>query len=179
MTERMKMTVADYFDLPETNRIVELIDGEIIMTATPLPDHQLIVVYLADMLLDLKPDGKVYVAPLGIHLDDINVLEPDVFWVSVKNEGVTIDKVVRGAPDLVVEVLSPSTSKRDRKVKFGLYERYGVREYWIIEPEDQLVEVWVSQEYKFIRQGIYGIEESFSSPVLVGKSVEVNKIFTR
>jgi Uma2 family endonuclease len=180
MTERVKMTAADYFELPETNRIVELIDGEIIMTPTPVSSHQRIVNRTARLIELLMPNGEMLFAPLGVYLDDVNVLEPDILWVSEANRGIVGD-YIHSAPDLVVEVLSPSTSKRDRKDKFELYERFGVREYWIIDPATELVEVWVNQENKFSRQGIYSPddEHTFASPVLGSNNVNVKLLFDR
>ena len=80
-----------------------------------------------------------------------NAVQPDVLWNSPASRCVLVDDAYfRGAPDLVVEVLSPSTALRDKQTKFRLYEKYGVREYWIVEPTAQYVEVWALVEAKFV-----------------------------
>jgi Uma2 family endonuclease len=179
MTAREKVTAEQFFGLPETNHIVELVDGEIIMSATPVTHHQRIILRTARHLEDIMPDGEVFIAPLSVYLDDLNIPEPDVYWVSAANQSVVHEKHIFGVPDLIVEIFSPSTEKRDRKDKFELYERYGVREYWMIDPEPELLEVWVHENQRFTRLGIYTPGETFASPTLGSKTVEVSRLFSR
>jgi Uma2 family endonuclease len=119
--------------------------------------------------------GRVFVSPLDVHLDEINVPQPDLIYLAPDSRCVVAEKRLVGAPDLLVEVLSPGSVKRDRSEKFLLYERYGVREYWIIDPRDQLVEVWQLREGRFSLLGAFAIGETFDSP-LVG-TVEVARLF--
>ncbi len=177
MTARAKVTAEQFFELPETNHIIELIDGEIIMSATPVTKHQRLVGRSYSLIEDLMPGGEAFLSPLSVYLDELNIPQPDVMWVAEANKGVVHESHLFGAPDLVVEVFSPSTEKYDRKDKFELYERFGVREYWMIAPAPELIEVWVLESGKFTRLGIYAPGETFNSPVLAGALVEVNRLF--
>jgi Uma2 family endonuclease len=88
------------------------------------------------------------------------------------------DKQLEGPPDLLVEVFSPGTVRKDKREKYHLYERYGVREYWMVDPVGQYVEVCVWKDGKYFHQGVYGADDSFESPVLGGKTVELKGIFS-
>jgi Uma2 family endonuclease len=171
-----RMTAAEYADLPETNKPIQLLAGEIVVSPPPVPDHQRVILRFVFRLDTLIPDGELFVSPIGLYLDEGNVPEPDIVWVAANSRCVVTDKWLEGPPDLIVEVLSPSTARYDRTVKFTLYERYGVREYWLADPAAEYVEVFVLQAGKFVRQGAYGPEDSFQSPVL-GKTVDLSGIF--
>lgn len=179
MTEitRTRLTAADYFARPETNRIEELIDGEIIVAAGATIKHQLVNGNLYVLVRSLMPGGKPFHPPTAILFDDENVVEPDVIWLSDENIGKLKEQYIDGAPDLLIEVFSPSTAKRDKEYKFTLYEKYGVREYWMVDPVNRYVEVYVLQEGVFMRQGVYGEGDTFTSPVLGDKAVEVRQVF--
>lgn len=177
MLEKIRVTAAEYFQQPETNKLVELLDGEIVMSPPPVPNHQLTVGRLYRLIDDLKPNDVVFFAPIGVQFDDLNVPEPDVVWVAEDSKCIVGEKSLIGPPDLIVEVLSPGTTRQDRKGKFALYERHGVREYWIVDPVDRYIEVYQNQDHQFIRQGIFEPGETFESAVLGGKTVEVSKLF--
>ena len=172
------MTAEEYFELPETNQIVELIDGEYIVSPTPRVSHQRTVIKGVTFLTQSAAHGETMTAPSAIRFEADHVLEPDIFWIRPDGDCKPIkDRYWEGAPDLVVEVLSPSTAKRDRGVKFEVYERHGVREYWLIDLEAQFVEVYRHENGAFKRLGIYGIEATFTSTVL-GIDVKVESILT-
>jgi Uma2 family endonuclease len=116
---------------------------------------------------------------MEVHFDDGNIVEPDIFWVSGPDSKCKLgdDGYWYGAPDLIVEVLSPSTEARDRGAKYELYERYGVREYWLAHPEARFIEVFSLAAGKFTRKGLFEIEQTFFSDVL-GQNVEVGAILT-
>ena len=121
--------------------------------------------------------GEWRVAPCDVYLDDLNVVQPDLFWVSPENQNChLIDNYWHGAPDLVIEILSPGTTRRDRDTKYSLYEKAGVREYWIVEAEELYIEVYIWRDGSFVRQGIYGLGESFASPVLNGVTLSVDTL---
>lgn len=174
---KTKITAADFLELPEQPGfpIVELIDGEIILSASPIVKHQLAVVRVIVLLDELKPNGEVLTAPMDVHFDEYSVVEPDVMWIAANSQAV-VDKWVYGAPDLIVEIFSPSTMKRDQIEKFKLYEKHGVREYWMIDLEYEQVEVWVNGANGFDRLGLYGKVGTFTSPTL-GKLVDFTPVF--
>jgi Uma2 family endonuclease len=176
---RERMTTADYRALPETNRIEELIDGELFMNP-PLDVHQLRVgsVYFMLRML-LKDRGSLRMAPTGIHFEEGHDYEPDVFWVSPENTACTLGPDGRywhGGPDLIVEILSPTSGYRDYNTKFRMYEKHGVREYWIVEPTAQFVGVFKRINSDFIHQGDFEPGQTFSSAAL-GAVIDVAPIF--
>ena len=165
---KTRATFADYDALPETNQIVELIDGEIVMNA-PLDKHQEALWEITATVRPLMTKGKARFAPSGLHFDDGNSFEPDLFWVSADNDHCFLESNGRywhGAPDLVIEVLSPSTEANDRGAKFETYEKYGVHEYWLVGPEAKFVEVYRHNGKRFERQGVFKAGQPFASAVL-------------
>ncbi|MDX1991289.1 MAG: Uma2 family endonuclease [bacterium] len=180
MTESVKtrMTAQAFFALPETNHLQQLINGELILDA-PKDVHQAAVGNCYHFLRQLKLGGKVRIAPTAVHFDDVNVVEPDVFWVSESNTLCVLgeDQHWHGAPDLIIEVLSPSSVRHDRVTKFQLYERYAVREYWIVQPNVLTVEVWHLEESVFEYQNLYTLVDTFTSPTLK-TTVQVHELLT-
>ncbi|MBZ0295053.1 MAG: Uma2 family endonuclease [Anaerolineae bacterium] len=172
----IRMTAAEYFKLPESTQFEELLDGELIVSPPPLLNHQRLVLRLATLLQSLIPDGEVFIAPVALYLDEHNVPEPDVAWVAHESQCQLTRTGLQGPPDLIVEVLSASTARRDRGEKFDLYEKHGVREYWLVDPEGQYLEVYTLDHHTYRRQGVYGPQSSFDSAVL-GCSVALQAIF--
>lgn len=171
------MTAEEYFELPETNQIDELIDGEYIVSPPPTITHQKVVLKGAVFLTQSAAHGETVLSPAAIRFEADHVLEPDIFWIRRDGDCKPVrDRYWEGAPDLVIEVLSPSTAKRNRGVKFDVYERHGVREYWLIDLDAQFVEAYKHEGGAFKKQGIYGVDETFGSPTL-GVSVEVKAFF--
>lgn len=165
---KIRVTFADYDALPETNQIVELIDGEIVVNP-PVFKHQRTLRHILEILFGLRLGGELCIAPTGLHFDDGNSFEPDLFWVSPENKNCFLESDGRywhGGPDLVIEILSPSTAFNDRGGKFQTYEKHGVREYWLVDPEAKFAEIYRLEAGKFERQGIFKAGETFVSSVL-------------
>lgn len=175
---KTRITTAEFLELPESNQIRELIDGEIFVNP-PKDAHQGIVGNTHFFLRQTVPNGKVRVAPTGVVFDELNTPEPDVFWVSSENTHCELgdDGLWHGAPDLIIEVLSPSTARHDRVTKFQLYEKYGVREYWIADPEMPSIEVWFLENKILNYQGVYGLGKTFTSRVL-NAAVETDRLLS-
>jgi Uma2 family endonuclease len=145
---------------------------------TPIPEHQRLIRKLLLQLETLIPDGELFLSPLDVVLDDENIPQPDLMWVAA-NSGCQIgDKRLYGAPDLIVEVFSPGTAHYDKSIKFRLYEKFGVRTYWMVDPTEKYVEVWQLVEGKFVQQGVLGVDETFASAVLGDKIVKITPIFS-
>jgi Uma2 family endonuclease len=173
-----KMTATAYLELPETMQRMELIDGEVIVPPAPELYHQDITGNVYLLARRLVKSGHVYMSPVDVHLDDHNVVQPDVLWIAPESACVQVNgKHLRGAPDFVAEVLSPGTARRDKKQKFALYEKHGTREYWLIDPVAQYVEVWALAGGKFERRGVYEPGDSFASILSDEQVVEVNALF--
>jgi Uma2 family endonuclease len=177
MVERTGMTAAEFFQLPDSSQPIELLDGEVIVSPTPIPAHQRYVGNIFLLLRSIVPNGEVFIAPLDVRLDEANVPQSDVMWVAEGSPCVITDKRLEGPPDLVVEVFSPSTAKRDKEDKFALYQRHGVREYWMLDPANRYLEAWTLAEGKFNKLGTFVPGETFDSPVLGRKTVDLTTIF--
>ncbi|MDE7260655.1 MAG: Uma2 family endonuclease [Oscillospiraceae bacterium] len=184
--ENPRYTFADCLTWDESERI-ELIYGEAYMMAPPLREHQDIILQFGRQLGDYLEGKrcKVYLAPFGVRLfeedgdrpEDVDTLvEPDI---SVICDLEKLDKYgCKGAPDLIVEVLSPSTRRHDRVTKFNLYQRAGVREYWIVNPEDKSVQVMLLDENGILRpHEDYGREDMAKVNVLEDCLIDLRRVF--
>jgi Uma2 family endonuclease len=176
-----RMTSTQYWSLPETNQIEELIDGELVMTPPPLDAHQDSLGNGYDLLrqnvLKIR-GGYLRLAPTGVHFEDGYDFEPDIFWVAPDNDHCVLapdGRYWHGAPDLIIEILSPSTAYRDRGIKFETYEKHGVRKYWLVDPEAAFAEIYHLNEGRFIRLGVFRAGQTFTSPVL-GIDVKVDAL---
>lgn len=176
-TTKARMTAEEYKQLPETMQPTELIDGEIIVSPTPRLTHQIISARLFSLLTQLVTSGMVISAPMDVYLDANNAVQPDVFWVSgpesLCKRGE--DDYLHGAPDLVCEILSPRTAIYDKREKFALYEKHGVREYWLLDQANQWIEVYTRQEEKLILSEVYH-QTKFTSPLLQ-REIDTHIIF--
>ena len=143
-TGHSKLTYDDLAALPDDNLRHEIIDGVHYVTPAPVTKHQRIsreLLYLLVQFLKAHPLGEIFCAPFDVVLSMYDVVEPDLVYLSNERASLLTEKNLQGAPDLVVEILSPGTSRRDVGIKRDLYERSGVREYWVIDPELEAVTV--------------------------------------
>ena len=178
-------TFADYLTWDSGQRI-ELIDGEALLMAPPSTAHQLISMELARQLANFLEGKrcKVLPAPFAVRLfeqaderpEEVQtVVEPDL---SVVCDSAKLDsRGCKGAPDLVVEVLSPSTQRHDRLVKLNLYQRAGVQEYWLVSPEERTVQVLLLQNGLLLPHELYGVQDVAKVNILDGCFIELNKVF--
>lgn len=179
----VKLTYDDYLLFPDDGRRHELIDGEHVVTPSPFRKHQAIVGNLHFLMrahLEQHKTGRVFTAPFDVVLSMFDVVEPDLLYVSRERmDQVLTVKHVTGAPDLVVEVGSESTRKRDETIKRRLYERVGVAEYWVIDPELDAIRVYRENESRFERVAELTLEAggSLSTPLLPGLEMPLAKIF--
>lgn len=181
ISTRIKFTYSDYLQLPEEKRY-ELIEGEFFMVPSPSWSHQTISARLfrvIDNCVRTHKLGEVRYAPLDVVLSEENVLQPDILFVSSERLDIITERNIQGAPDLVVEILSPATAQRDKELKKKLYARYGVREYWLADPSARTIEVMSLAEDGFESVGLYHEEGILKSPLLGGLSFEVREIFSR
>jgi Uma2 family endonuclease len=143
---RQRWTYAEFARLPsEGSTRYEVIDGEVCVTPSPTGRHQEIVTRLVARLFvfaDSRGLGGVFAGPLDVLFAEGDYLEPDILFIRSSRSHLVTDRGVEGPPDLVVEVLSPSTAARDRGVKLDRYRLYGVQEYWLVDPDARTVEVW-------------------------------------
>ena len=178
VTGRPPKTVSDWLALPDDVR-AELIDGEILVTPSPSFRHQEIALRIAfaiDPWCRANDGGRVVVAPLDVHLPSGAVVQPDVVFVARANLAV-IQDVVRGVPDLLVEVVSRSHPERDLFVKRDLYARNGVPEYWIVRPDESSVEVLRLAGSEYAPAGWFVRGAHVRSPSLADFTLPVDDVF--
>jgi Uma2 family endonuclease len=159
-----RVSYADLERAPEDGRRYELYDGEVFVVPAPLPRHQVSQILVLDLLRDYIKDhgGFAVVAPIDIVFSDYDVLQPDVvFFRRERAHVVNLDAPICHAPDLCVEVLSPSTEDADRGRKMQMFARYGVPEYWIVDPIAKVVEVYR------LSDGAYSVVAVARAPELV------------
>lgn len=148
ISPHFRYTAEDYFKLPE-GAPYQLIRGNLVFMASPQDVHQLVLgnlYFLVKQHLKTHKSGIVRFAPLDVELDKDNVFQPDLLFIRNERRNI-LTKRVTGAPDFVVEVLSPGSSKQqDRNDKKAVYGQYGVAEYWIIDPEQQRLEIYLNHE---------------------------------
>ena len=175
-----KMTYDQYCLLPEDGKQHELIDGELFVTHAPTPRHQRILGKLYSQLsayVETNSLGDVFVAPVDIVLDKHTVVQPDVLFIRQDRLGIVGEQAVEKAPDLVVEILSPSTFYKDLRRKMAAYSQFGVQEYWIVDPEKQTMEIYqrLGEGLQLTRQ--ISSEETWESPLLPGFQMTVSSVF--
>jgi len=176
---RTKLTVDDYRRLIGDDHldIVELINGEMVTTVATDP-HQSAIGDIYSAFRALLSKDRVRFAPVNVYLDDDNYIESDVFYVGDETSSCRLDErgFWHGAPALIVEVISPSSVRRDRVEKFDLYEKHSVREYWIVEPVALTIEVYSLENAVYRRVGGFASGGSFTSPLL-GVMFKIDALF--
>jgi Uma2 family endonuclease len=133
-----RFTYDDFVNFPDDGKRHEIIGGEHYVTPSPNTRHQAVSMNLTRafiLYLEQHPGGRLFAAPFDVVFSDLDIVEPDLLYVSRERAGVLTSQHVRGAPDLVIEILSPGTRKTDELTKRALYERFGVLEYWMVDLE--------------------------------------------
>jgi len=182
--EPPRLRYDDFLTFPDDGRRHELIDGEHVVTPAPDARHQEVAgrLFLAlGNFVERHPVGKVYFAPLDVILSDFDVVEPDILFICGERSAI-IRGSVHGAPDLAVEIVSPSSRRADEMKKRALFDRFGVREYWIVDPEIEIVKVYRrAEDGSFPRMAELSAEanEVLDTPLLPGFSVPLRNLFAQ
>lgn len=177
--QKSGLTYADLETFPEDDNLRrELIDGKLFVTATPRLRHQEVVANLvaALWLYARENGGKVYPAPTDVFFSEENVVEPDVVFVGRDNLGKREDRLIRGAPEIVIEVSSPSTRRLELVRKRELYERYRVPEYWYVDLEADRVEMYRLDEENYGAPEILGRFGFLESALLPGFTLGIDRL---
>ena len=180
-TARRKLTYEDYVLFPEDGQRHEIIDGEHYVSPAPIPRHQIISVELITTLhsyVKSRRLGQVLIAPTDVLLSRHDILQPDILFISNERAAIVKDKNIQGAPDLVIEILSPSTRRLDQRLKLERYELLGVREYWIVDPAGR-VEVFQIDGEAFRRTAELSseAEDMLTTPLLPGLQIPLADLF--
>jgi Uma2 family endonuclease len=174
-----RLTYDDFCLLPDDGKRREIIEGELLVTPSPQTPHQRAVGRLFIRLgffVESHKSGEVFVGPFDVVFSEFDVVEPDILYISRAHAGILTNKNVQGAPDLVVEVLSENTSRVDRSVKLKLYGKFGVQEYWIIDPEGPSAEIYRRGEEGLTLVARLSAEDALTSPLFPGFSLPLRKL---
>lgn len=174
-------TYDDYALLPDDGKRYEVIRGELYMSAAPRPLHQRVIFrlsYFLEAFLEEHKVGTAFGAPIDVLLPEKlgDPVQPDILFVRKDRLDIVGETYIEGAPDLAIEVLSPSNPAHDRSLKYELYEEAGVPEYWIIDPHRRTVEIHVLRSGTYVRHGEWKEGEAARSVVLEGFAVPVDEI---
>jgi Uma2 family endonuclease len=176
---KVRYTYNDYLLLPEDKRF-EILDGELYMVAAPNTKHQRVSRRLEVALIQHIEEGclgEIFDAPYDVILSEEDVVQPDILFVRKERSTVIGEANLKGSPDLVIEILSPGTRSKDLELKRKTYARFGVQEYWIVDPEEETAEVLVWSEIGYVTAGTYGKSDSLSSPLLPNLNLPLSEIF--
>jgi len=174
------VTYEIYAEMPDDGNRYEVIDGVLeLMSPSPTASHQSILLELIDALRQsCKSDYLIYFAPLDVILSDTNVVQPDAIMIHRSRKHIVTSRGIEGPPDLAVEVLSPSSRKRDRLKKRAVYEKHGVPEYWIVDPETETLEQFhLGERDKYVLTQLYEGDELVASDKLPCVSFAVSRLF--
>jgi Uma2 family endonuclease len=179
----VKLTYDDFLLFPDDGKRHELIDGEHYVTPCPNTKHQRLVGnlhWLIRSYLEAHPIGEVFLAPFDVVFSNFDIVEPDLLYLSkARAAEVLTPQHVKGTPELVVEIGSPGTRKRDETIKRRLYERSGVAEYWVVDPELDLIKVYRLSDDRFDRAIELTSEagDVLTTPLLPNLETPLTRIF--
>jgi Uma2 family endonuclease len=175
--DKIKLTYQDYRHFPDDGRRHEIIDGEHYVSPSPSTNHQNASRHIQFALyeqIERSGRGHVFNAPMDLELAPVDVVQPDLIVVLDEQRHIVLPSRIRGVPDLLVEILSPSTSERDQTLKRKLYESHGVPEYWIVDVDEQVVHRFI------LDKGRYGEAEDFHDTItFAGATVDLTDVWRR
>lgn len=180
-TQTKLITYDDYRTLPNDGNQYEVIGGELIMAPSPKTIHQRILRKLLARLNDYVEKsnaGEVFCAPMDVVLSMKDIVQPDLFYVSNERSDIISENNIIEAPDLVIEIISESTKTLDQTRKKTLYEKYGVKEYWLVYPDNEKVEKFILQGETLVLEDELIQAETLNSKTIERFSLQLSEIFT-
>lgn len=180
LAKKKDMNYWDYCLLPDDRNRYEVLNGELAMTPAPTTYHQNISKIIEIEFLQLERDkktGKVFDAPIDVVLDENIVVQPDLIFILNENITIITEKNIQGAPDLIIEILSPATAYNDLFEKKEIYQKYGVKEYWIVDPKGKWIEIFTLSEGKYKSFAKAEKQGMISSKLLKEFSVDLEQVF--
>ncbi|EFH89361.1 Uma2 family endonuclease [Ktedonobacter racemifer] len=175
-----RWTYKEYAAIPEDGHRYEVVNGVLYMSPSPNPRHQRIVLMISNHLLGFVEGqglGMVFVSPLDVELNYGNIVQPDVFVLLNEHLDRIASSRIIGAPDLAIEIASPSTARHDLNEKLDAYAAAGVPEYWVVTPDAHVVEVWVLDRGVYRSLGLFIADDVLPSQVLPGLPVTAEQFF--
>ena len=179
---RIKLTYEDFLLFPDDGKRHELIDGDHYVTPAPTTKHQRISRRLStalDTFITRHQLGEVFAGPCDVVLSDVDVVEPDLLFISAGRATIITERNIKGPRDLAVEILSEGTRKTDETIKRRLYERYGVKEYWVVDPVLETIKVYRLTDGAYVRAAELSHEapDVLTTPLLPGFTLPLAALF--
>ncbi len=166
----------------EDNYYYEIINGEMIQKSAPTPMHQRIcrkLIVILDKFIDEKKSGEIFQSPIDVYLDEYNKPQPDIIFVSKEKKTIITNDGIMGVPDLIIEIISPTSVIRDRIEKKNLYERMAVQEFWLIDPQYEAIEIHTLQNNRYeLFTAATTLEGELKSALFEGLTINLTDIFS-
>ena len=177
-------TYEDYLQIPEEPGYrFEILEGVLVREPSPSIHHQRVSRELGYQLISFfnsfDPEGELFFAPLDVTLTAVNVLQPDLLFISGANREIICEERIDGACDLVVEIMSPSNRRKDRLQKMEIYRKAGIPHYWLVDPEENTLEAFLLNDGNYTLVFVGGPGDKFNHPAFPGLDLDLNKIFDR
>jgi len=176
----IKLTYEDYVELPDDGRRYEILDGELEVSPAPAPLHQRVSLNLL-VILDahVRPRnlGRIYHPPIDVILAPTTVVQPDLIFVSAAQEAIVTKRAVEGPPELVVEILSPWSVRRDRVAKAAIYARSGIGHYWLLDPEARIFEVYEAEGAEYRLVATHGASGIMRTPLFPDLDLDLSLVW--
>lgn len=176
------LTYEDYLSLPDDRNRYEILEGDLVVTPAPSPKHQMVSANLEFILLSHVKENKaglILNAPIDVILNESTIVQPDIIFISGERREIITERGIEAAPDLVVEILSPGSSKFDRISKFQIYAKRGVRWYWIVNPDDETLEEYELVERAYRRTGSLVGKQIFEPALFPGLAIDLSEVWAK
>lgn len=180
-----KVSVSDFREMlfdDDDNYYYEIINGEMIQKSAPAPMHQRIcrkLIVILDQFITEKKLGEIFQSPIDVYLDEYNKPQPDLVFISNEKKSIITNDGIMGVPDVIIEIISPSSILRDRIEKKNLYERMGVSEFWLVDPHYSAIEIYTLKNNRYeLYSAATILEGQLKSSLFEGLTINLTDIFS-
>lgn len=181
LPKSLRLNYEDYLLFPEDGKRHEIIEGEHYMAPSPNVRHQSIsgnLAFILNQYIEEHNLGKILYAPMDVVLSYENIVQPDILFISKKNYGIITPQNIQGSPDLMIEIMSESSRKLDRLIKMKTYGKFGVEEYWLVDPAINQIEIFRKNKTGLnLFKSIQEEQGELTSPLFPGLKVNLKKVF--